>query len=138
MLTEHHSHLDSRKKDTVNVASTTGKKWDKRHACRYCQKTEKTVYKMSSHLQRVHSLEPEVIAVLQLPKNSKERRQAFIQLQDDGDYKHNYNVLQENSGTLIPKYIGKLDAVLMIWWLVSIVKDFLNGLCSVNIFIHVL
>jgi len=59
---------------------------------------------MSTHLQRVHAHEPEVAAILKLPKHSKQRRERFVEVLHEGDYHHNYGVLQSKSGTLIPKY----------------------------------
>ena len=88
-------------KPQAAVGVATGKKWGKQHGCLYCSKM---VLKMSTHLERKHSHELEVAAVLQLPKNSKERRDAFVELLHQGDYKHNYDVLLTQPGTVIPKY----------------------------------
>ena len=60
------------------------------------------VGKMSTHLTRVHAHEAEVAAVLRLPKRSKKRRNGFVRLLNEGDYKHNYDVLQGQSGAVIP------------------------------------
>lgn len=59
---------------------------------------------MSTHLQRVHKLELKVARVLEMPKGSKQRRHAFVQLQDASDFKNNRRVLEVQSGLLIPKY----------------------------------
>ena len=56
---------------------------------------------MSTHLQRVHAHEVDVAAAMQLPKHFKDRRDAFVQILQEGDYKHNYDVLLNKSGTVI-------------------------------------
>ncbi|XP_070184336.1 17S U2 SnRNP complex component HTATSF1-like isoform X3 [Littorina saxatilis] len=100
------SSAPSSEKYDVSVETRTGnqKKWDKKHYCKFCN-TLKT--KLSAHLQNVHKNELEVAAVVALPKNSKERKEAFGKLQNDGDNEHNANVLRKGSGCLIPKYRGK-------------------------------
>ncbi|XP_070177602.1 uncharacterized protein [Littorina saxatilis] len=85
----------------VKVSSRLKHKWDKKHCCLFCKKF---VLKMSTHLQRVHYKEAKVARIMQMPKGSRERRQEFIKLQDSGDYKNNYKVLQQQKGLLIPKY----------------------------------
>ena len=89
----------------VNVVTRdTGKKWDKKHACKFCGKL---VTKISMHLQRVHKGEPEVIKVMMMKKGSVERRQAWGILLNEGDYAHNFSVLNARSGQIIPKYRSK-------------------------------
>ena len=91
------------------TARKAGKyKWDKRHACKYCSKL---VLKMSTHLQDRHSDESEVAQILVMPKNSKERRNAWGKLLNEGDWQHNYNVLRNKKGTLIQKYRSDRDTV---------------------------
>ena len=89
--------------DPLHVAEKAAQenKWGKKHSCKFCSKM---VGKMSTHLTRVHAHEAEVAAILRLPKRSKERRNGFVRLLNEGDYKHNYDVLQGQSGTVIPKY----------------------------------
>ncbi|XP_070205527.1 uncharacterized protein [Littorina saxatilis] len=89
------------KQGGVKVCSMQKHKWDKKHCCLFCKKF---VLKMSTHLQRVHYKEAKVARIMQMPKGSRERRQEFIKLQDSGDYKNNYKVLQQQKGLLIPKY----------------------------------
>jgi len=61
---------------------------------------------MSTHLTRRHANEREVAEMLTLTKGDPRRRAAFISVQDDGDFKHNWQVLREQKGeeNLIPKY----------------------------------
>ena len=73
----------------------------KKHCCKFCQRS---VNKISAHVQNVHSQETEVSRIMYMAKKSKERRDAWIQLAKDGDYRHNYNVLKNKKGVLIPKY----------------------------------
>ena len=90
---------------TVAQRGPGNNKWDKTHACKFC---EKKVTKMSTHLQRVHKREPEVIKVLMIKKGTIERRKAWGRLLNEGDYLHNFSVLKVGSGTLIPKYRSKM------------------------------
>lgn len=62
------------------------------------------IEKMSKHLQNSHSDESEVACIMAMEKGSKKRRDAFVALQDEGDFQHNFKVLEQKSGTLIPKY----------------------------------
>ena len=59
---------------------------------------------MNKHLSSCHSNEPEVAKILATKKGSYDRRQAWIALQDQGDYQHNVSVLGKRSGFVIPKY----------------------------------
>lgn len=63
--------------------------------------------KMSQHLQRVHKDLPEVAKILSMKVGDPRRRQAFIKLQDEGDFNYNFDVLSSNKGKLIPKYSKK-------------------------------
>ena len=88
----------------ILIASTKrGKrnKWDKKHACKYCSNL---IVKVSTHLQRKHKNEAEVARVLQLEKNSPERRKAWRKLLNEGDYLHNYTVYKDGKGVVIPRY----------------------------------
>jgi hypothetical protein len=78
-------------------------KGSKKHCCKFCDKLNS---KMSTHLTRCHSEEPEVAQILKMRKGEPDRRMAFIKLQDDGDFQHNYRVLRDKKGPehLIPKY----------------------------------
>lgn len=46
----------------------------------------------------------EVAKILAMDKGSNVRRQAWIALQDEGDYMHNVSALEKKSGFVIPKY----------------------------------
>lgn len=74
------------------------RKWDKRHYCLYCKKTQS---KMSKHLLRRHRTEKEVAPIVSLPPKSKTRIQTLEKLQKKGDYNHNISVLQEGKGEIV-------------------------------------
>lgn len=76
----------------------------KQHCCKFCMKMNT---KMSTHLQRCHRLEPEVALILKMKTCDRNRRTAFIKLQDEGDFAHNLKVLTEKDGDLIQKYKQK-------------------------------
>jgi integrase len=73
----------------------------KKHSCKFCHKLNT---KMSTHLTRCHQLEPEVAEILKMRKGDPNRRASFIKIQDEGDFQHNYRVLRDKTGSLIPKY----------------------------------
>ena len=70
----------------------------KNYSCLYF---EKQISKMARHLEQVHSDELEVAKVLNLTKKSKERRAALV---NKGDFNHNYSVIENGSGCIIPRY----------------------------------
>ena len=82
--------------------------WDKKHSYVFCQKT---VTKLSIHLQRVNHGEPQVARVLAMTKGTPERRRGLVELLNEGDFKHNYTVLEKGIGVLIPKYRTKKRSV---------------------------
>ncbi|XP_060075700.1 uncharacterized protein LOC132555368 [Ylistrum balloti] len=96
--------------DALHVQTThsfEGKqKWDKRHACKYC---ENLYPKIAMHLETVHSDEEDVARALALPKHSGERKDAWAQIRNEGNWEHNFEVLKSGKGTLIPKYREKED-----------------------------
>eukprot|EP00745_Piridium_sociabile_P041488 TRINITY_DN8204_c0_g1_i1.p1 TRINITY_DN8204_c0_g1~~TRINITY_DN8204_c0_g1_i1.p1 ORF type:complete len:792 (-),score=157.14 TRINITY_DN8204_c0_g1_i1:193-2568(-) len=92
--------------DPLVVSQSQGKKWNKQHSCKFCQKL---VIKMSDHLERVHGSEPEVARVSAMRKGSAERRRAWGKLVNEGDFEHNFLVISANKGTLIPKYRSQND-----------------------------
>lgn len=91
------SAMDVQKTTTV----CRKQKWDKRHACLFC---EKLYLKIARHLEDCHSEEPRVARAIAYPKGSKERKEAWIILRNDGDYSHNFKVLKQKKGLVIPKY----------------------------------
>ena len=80
----------------------------KKHCCKFCKKM---VTKMSTHLRLCHRSESEVAYVLAMKKGSKERREAWGKILNEGDYKHNYEVLESHKGKLIPKYRTRNSSV---------------------------
>lgn len=79
--------------------TTDGVKQQKYFSCLYC---ETLVTKLPRHLERLHPFEDKVKEVLQLPKKSNERKCAWLAIQQEGNYNHNYSVLAKGSGLLIP------------------------------------
>ncbi|KAJ8308542.1 hypothetical protein KUTeg_013416 [Tegillarca granosa] len=73
----------------------------KLHSCLFCGMLYS---KLPRHFEDVHQSEKKVIEALLLPKGSSERKQAFLYLQNKGDYNHNISVLEKGHGILIPKY----------------------------------
>ncbi|XP_065943595.1 uncharacterized protein [Magallana gigas] len=76
-------------------------KWDKKHACKFCGKLYP---KLARHLETMHKNEVIVAKALSLPKNSAERKEIWKTIRNEGDWDHNFNVLKNGTGTLIPKY----------------------------------
>ena len=95
-------------KVTIAKRGNKNNVWDKKHSCMYCQKF---VNKMSTHLQRVHKDEIAVARVLAMTKGSPERKLGWSELLNQGDYEHNYQVLESGTGQLIPKYRTKKRSV---------------------------
>ena len=87
-------------------ASTMSKvsKWDKRHFCKFC---DEPVLKLHRHMSRKHKTEIEVAQIMSMPVRSKERRIAWGNILKEGDYKHNFDVMKEKTGTIVPKYRTK-------------------------------
>ncbi len=79
----------------------------KKHACLFCSKLYEN---MSRHLAQVHKHTPEVSKVLLLELKSTERRKAWEELVNKGDYHHNYEVLERGHGTVIPKYRPRVQS----------------------------
>ena len=73
----------------------------KRHSCVYCEKLYDNI---ARHMERMHSDQNEVAKILNFPKGSKERRVAWGELVNKGDYNHNRNALSRGTGVIIPKY----------------------------------
>lgn len=78
-----------------------GTRENKKHNCLYCYKLYPNI---ARHLERKHKDEIDVAKVLILPKKSYERRKAWEKLVNEGDFAHNYNVLEKGDGQIIPKY----------------------------------
>jgi hypothetical protein len=86
--------------------TSEGIKQQKYFSCLYC---EKLVTKLPRHLERWHLLEDKVKDALLLPKKSNERRLAWLAIQQEGNYHHNYDVFAKGNGLLIPKYRSRED-----------------------------
>ncbi|KAH3710911.1 hypothetical protein DPMN_070409 [Dreissena polymorpha] len=67
----------------------------------YCEKLD---YKLHRHLEQQHSNEIEVAKILNMPKRSKERKQAWAAITAKGNNLHITKVKEKGVGILIPKY----------------------------------
>ena len=76
--------------------------YDKTHHCVFCGL--QILSKISRHLINVHSDETVIREIILLPKRSSERRAKLQKLANEGNFKHNINVLQEGRGELV---VGK-------------------------------
>ncbi|KAJ8311177.1 hypothetical protein KUTeg_011278 [Tegillarca granosa] len=77
------------------------KRSNKYHVCVFCNRSYP---KQPRHFEDVHFNESKVKEALSLRKHSKERKKAWLVLQNLGDYNHNVEVLKSGKGVLIPKY----------------------------------
>lgn len=66
----------------------------------YCFVCGVGVYKISRHFLRHADEEPDIAEAMALPKHSKERKKLLDVLRNRGNYKHNQEVLRNNSGEL--------------------------------------
>ncbi|XP_037535946.1 uncharacterized protein LOC119413008 [Nematolebias whitei] len=69
----------------------------KRNYCLFCSKP---VIKMSRHLTNSHSYKAEVAIAFQYPANSKERKNVWTKLTNQGNFAHNKAVLKTGKGQL--------------------------------------
>ncbi|XP_014868173.1 PREDICTED: uncharacterized protein LOC106933438 [Poecilia mexicana] len=74
-----------------------GHSTSRRNYCLFCGKP---VTKISRHLTNIHSDRIEVAVAFQYPPNSKERRKIWQKLTNDGNFKHNKDVLKTGEGKL--------------------------------------
>ena len=89
------------KKIQVQISGkATGVKVQKRHACVYCGALNT---KLSRHLTNKHAEEVEVAKILNLKKDSVERKNAWMALTRKGNFAHNQNVKEKGYGVLITK-----------------------------------
>lgn len=66
----------------------------------YCYVCGAGFAKLPRHLLRHADEEPDIAEAFALPKNSKERKRLLENLRNRGNYKHNQEVLRNNSGEL--------------------------------------
>ncbi|XP_034397698.1 uncharacterized protein LOC117736452 [Cyclopterus lumpus] len=88
---------------TVVLPSSSSKMrrvYDRRNYCLFCTNPES---KMSRHLERIHSDKPEVAAVFQHPKRSRERYKIWNRLINQGNFLHNKEVLKTGKGLLVSR-----------------------------------
>ena len=87
---------------TVYTRSAHGRGKDRRLPCFYCGKF---VYHVPRHLQKKHSSEPQVAALV----GSSDRRLGLQYITNRGMYKHNSSVLKDGDGVLIVARTPKLN-----------------------------
>ncbi|XP_067468322.1 uncharacterized protein [Thunnus thynnus] len=80
--------------------ATRNPKFSTRNSKNYCYVCGKGVIKSARHLLTHADEEPEIAEAFALPKNSKERKKLLDDLRNKGNYKHNQDVLRNNSGEL--------------------------------------
>ena len=72
--------------------------YDKQNYCTFCSKNIKS--KISRHIL-THKLQPRVMKILCLPKRSAERKLELELLANEGNFKHNLEVLTKKEGFLV-------------------------------------
>ena len=88
--------------------SNCKKVYDKRNFCTFCQKGLNG--KMSNHLLTVHMSEERVRKVAKLVKRSKERSVQLQLMTNEGNFKHNIEVLKAEEGFLVVARRNAYDA----------------------------
>ncbi|XP_047238517.1 uncharacterized protein LOC124878559 [Girardinichthys multiradiatus] len=88
------------KSGTVVVQTSKTKEKHRSSKLNYCLFCAKPMTRMARHLTRIHSDRVEVAIAFQYPANSKERKKIWQQLINDGNFKHNKNVLKTGNGQL--------------------------------------
>ncbi|KAL4234518.1 hypothetical protein ACF0H5_006161 [Mactra antiquata] len=93
-----------RNKDIYVSVSTKYKdgsrKWDKRHMCVYCKKTYPG--KLPRHFESMHKNELAVQRALAYDKGSKNRKRAWKEITNQGDFENNLKVYEAGVGEIIP------------------------------------
>ena len=88
--------------DKISIQTHTNtpekRNFDKNHICLYCGKC---VLKMGRHLCDQHSDKGEAKPILEMEKNSLERKNALFLLTLKGDFLHNCHVIKEQKGILL-------------------------------------
>lgn len=72
--------------------------YDKQNYCTFCSKSIKS--KISRQIL-THNLQPKVMKILSLPKRSEERKIELELLANEGNFKHNLEVLRKKEGFLV-------------------------------------
>ncbi|XP_038148754.1 uncharacterized protein LOC119788455 isoform X3 [Cyprinodon tularosa] len=91
-----------KKKKSGMVVVQTIKRTAKSHNSKlnYCLFCGRPLTKMARHLTGVHGDQVEVAVALQYPANSKERKNIWQKLINNGNFKHNKDVLKTGKGQL--------------------------------------
>lgn len=83
--------------DTCDRRGEDGKLLHKTTVCLFCRKE---LVKFAPHLERCHGNEEIVQQITALEKNSKERRNLCLKVQNQGNFAHNIDVLKAGKGIL--------------------------------------
>ena len=81
------------------VSSGCKRVYDKVHFCTFCK--SRIVSNIARHLVTVHIDESAVQEILLLPKQCQQRKLLLQRLVNDGNFKHNINVIQQGKGELV-------------------------------------
>lgn len=73
--------------------------YDKQNFCTFCEKSISS--KISRHLLNVHKDQPRVSKLFILPKKSQQRNLDLEMLANEGNFKHNIEVLRKKEGCLV-------------------------------------
>lgn len=79
---------------------------NKLNCCLFCGKYNTRI---SRRYTECHYRESEVARILSFPKRSLQRKQLWTKLVNRGNYEHNYEVIKEGSGMIVPKYRPRED-----------------------------
>ncbi|XP_077966290.1 uncharacterized protein LOC120348272 isoform X6 [Styela clava] len=88
---EHRKRERKKIRESITQKGQMQKKKKPKRPCVYCEQFQS---KLSRHIARMHSEEPEVKEILGLPPKQRNRR--FDQLRKNGMYKYNLKMLKEN------------------------------------------
>jgi len=97
----HKNESVSHKSNVRLQASSNNKRirvWDKIHFCLYCGKSSTNITK---YLLGQHKEEDDIKEINRHQEKSKQRKLLILKLRNAGDYKHNMEVIQSGSGTLV-------------------------------------
>ena len=81
--------------------------------CLFCKNGYKS--KISKHYESVHTLENEVQNILRLPLKSRDRKVAWMKLQNEGNYKDNVKVRQllVQNFALLKRHLAVIHGILV-------------------------
>lgn len=96
--TQKTDHVKPSESVVLPASKTKGRRiYDKRNYCLFCSKP---MLKIARHLESVHSDREEVAVAFQYPIFSPERQKIWRKLTNEGNFKHNKDVLRTGKGQL--------------------------------------